>query len=581
VSGSSGTPAARSALEEGATTQFNRFRATNRALDQEVRDERDAARVGSRTSIAAVAVVIAATALVALALTLVALRILRRSLTTPLERLRDVVERQRSGDRDALADTRSGAAELRTLAADFNGLTRANQVLQEQQAQVLLAHQLALDVARQVHSATDIDTAMHAVCAMLGEGLAADRVLLYTHDARGDIEARMQWHRYDLPDLPPLPPSLAQRVHKVNEELRREATFFALPDFLATEVQADPRAGGFFRATGARSVLMVPVGVGEQGLGVMAVLMVDGPRRWRRHEIQSAQQCAGYVAQAIAALRLAQMADEQLQRLTELDRQKTDFMATVSHELRTPLTSINGYIELLEDGDYGQLTRPQLDALAIIERNATRLRGLIEDLLVLNKIEATGLALAVEEVPVADLVRGVVDMLRPVAENGGVELRADLGDEDLMVRVDRGQLERTLINLGANAVKFTPRGGVATLSACGDGEHAVISVSDTGIGIPAADLGRLFGRFYRASNATAAAIPGTGLGLAIAKAIVEGHGGELGVESVEGEGTTMRVFLPLAPPAARASDPEEQVHHGVPRPAPRPAAGNAAGPASV
>jgi signal transduction histidine kinase len=341
-------------------------------------------------------------------------------------------------------------------------------------------------------------------------------------------------------------------VHKVNEELRREATFFALPDFLATEVQADPRAGGFYRATGARSVLMVPVGVGEQGLGVMAVLMVDGPRRWRRHEIQSAQQCAGYVAQAIAALRLTQMTDEQLARLTELDRQKTDFMATVSHELRTPLTSINGYIELLEDGDYGPLTDPQLGALSIIERNATRLRGLIEDLLVLNKIEATGLALAVEEVPVKDLVRGVVDMLRPVAENAGVELEADLVDEDLVVRVDRGQLERTLINLGSNAIKFTPRGGVARVSACDDGEHAVISVSDTGIGIPTKDLGRLFGRFYRASNATAQAIPGTGLGLAIAKAIVEGHGGELGVESVEGEGTTMRVFLPLAPAAAPA-----------------------------
>ena len=182
------------------------------------------------------------------------------------------------------------------------------------------------------------------------------------------------------------------------------------------------------------------------------------------------------------------MTEEQLQRLTELDRQKTDFMATVSHELRTPLTSINGYIELLEDGDYGALTPPQLGALAIIERNATRLRGLIEDLLVLNKIEATGLTLAVEEVSVADLVRGVVDMLRPVAESGGVALETDLVDDNLVVRVDRGQLERTLINLGANAVKFTPRGGTATLGAFGDGEHAVISVSDTGVGVSPEDM---------------------------------------------------------------------------------------------
>ncbi|HEV7194960.1 MAG TPA: ATP-binding protein, partial [Pedococcus sp.] len=547
------TPGQGSALQADAMRQFAVFRTANRTLYSAIRTERDRARTGSRDSIAGVALVVTVTAVVATALTLFALRLLRGSLSEPLERLRAVLERQRSGDRDALADVNTGAAEVRELAADFNGLTRANQVLQEQQAQVLLSHQLALDVARQVHSATDIDTAMHAVCAMLGEGLAADRVLLYTHDESGHIEARMQWHRYDLPDLPPLPRSLAQRVHEVNEELRRDASFFALTDFLAPDVQATPRAEGFYRATGARSLLMVPVGAGEQGLGVLSILMVDGPRRWRRHEIQSAQQCAGYVAQAIVALRLTQMAEIQVLRLTELDRQKTDFMATVSHELRTPLTSINGYIELLEDGDYGQLTDAQRSVLSIIERNATRLRGLIEDLLVLNKIEATGLHLAVEDVRVADLVGGVVDMLRPVAESSGVELTAEQVDEDLVVRVDRGQLERTLINLGANAVKFTPRGGTAQVTACRADDHVVISVSDTGIGIPEADLSRLFDRFYRATNATAAAIPGTGLGLAIAKAIVEGHGGELGVESVEGEGTTMLVSLPLVD----RSHPEE------------------------
>jgi signal transduction histidine kinase/HAMP domain-containing protein len=555
VAATSTTGAEHTALQADTDAAFASFRTANRALDATLRSERDAARTGSRASIGVVAVVITVTALVAMALILLALRHIRVSLTQPLQRLREVVERQRSGDRDARADTEHGAAEIRELAQDFNGLIRANQVLQEQQAQVLLSHQLALDVARQVHSASDVETAMHVVSAMLGEGLAADRVLLYTHDGSGGIGARMQWHRYDLPDLPPLPPSLAQRVHTVNEELRRDATFFAVADFLAPEVQADPRAEGFYRSTGARSLLMVPVGVGEQGLGVLSVLMVDGPRRWRRHEIQSAQQCAGYVAQAMMAISLAQMADEQVQRLTELDRQKTDFMATVSHELRTPLTSINGYLELLEDGDYGQLTREQRGALSIIERNASRLRGLIEDLLVLNKIEATGLHLSMGEVQVASLVSEVVEILRPAAENGGVELGSDPVDGALVVLVDRGQFERTLINLGANAVKFTPRGGSARISAERDGDRVVVLVSDTGIGIPAADQERLFGRFFRASNATAKAIPGTGLGLAIAKAIVEGHGGTLEVESVEGEGTTMRVCLPLVQHAERGEVP--------------------------
>jgi signal transduction histidine kinase len=436
------------------------------------------------------------------------------------------------------------ASNVRVLAADFNGLTRANTILQDQQSLVLFAHQLALDVARVVHDSADLERALELVCAMLGEGLSADRALLYTVHESGLVDQRTQWHRHDLPDLPPLPPSLTQAVQAVSDELRAHASVFAPSDFLAPEIQAEDRAARFHRATGARSLLMVPLGVGEQGLGVLCLMMVDAPRRWRRYEIHAVQQCAGYVAQAIVAVRLGQMRDLQLRQLTELDQQKTDFMATVSHELRTPLTSINGYLELLEDGDYGQLSVPQLSALAIIGRNASRLRGLIEDLLVLNKIEATGLQSSLEEVNVRDLVAGVVEMLRPVAEAGRVELVLEPIDLHLTVQVDRGQLERALINLGSNAVKFTRSGGRASLGARGEGDLVVIDVSDTGIGIPKEDQELLSNRFFRASNATEAAIPGTGLGLAIVRAIVEGHGGGVVVDSTEGEGTTMQVVLP-------------------------------------
>jgi signal transduction histidine kinase len=459
--------------------------------------------------------------------------------------LRAVVERQRDGDRDALADTDGGAAEVRGLAADFNGLTRSNQVLQEQQSAVLLAHQLALDVARVVHGAPEIDTALHTVCAMLGEGLSVDRIMLYTHDESGAIDQWTQWHRHDLPDLAPLPPSLAGEVKAVGDELRRQGTVFVVSDFLDAEVQHQERAQRFYRATGATSLLMVPVGIGEQGLGVLSLMTVDAPRRWRRYEIQAVQQCAGYVAQSIVGLRLRQMQEAQVEQLTALDRQKTDFMATVSHELCTPLTSINGYLELLEDGDYGPLSRAQRGALDIIGRNAHRLRGLIEDLLVLNKIEATGLHSSTEEVVVRTLVEDVADLLRRVADRARVHLVVEPVEPRLTIRVDRGQLERSLINLGSNAVKFTPPGGRATIGAAEVEGRVVITVSDTGIGIPQQDMPRLFSRFFRASNATAAAIPGTGLGLAIVRAIVEGHGGELHVDSVEDEGTVFRVVLPV------------------------------------
>ncbi|QGN57923.1 cell wall metabolism sensor histidine kinase WalK [Nostocoides sp. HKS02] len=536
-------------------SKFAVFRQANRALSEQIRVDRDEARLGSRLSIEVVAGVVVLTALLAMAIVLSGWRLLEASVSRPLAELRTVLEKHRDGDRSVQADTGTGASEVRALAADFNGLTNANQVLQDQQGLVMLSQQLALDVARAVHTADDVDHAMQLVCAMLGEGLSADRVLLYIHDETGHIEERNQWRRYDLPALPPLPPSLAQQVRSVSDELRRSVAVYAASDFLAPDIQQDERSQGFYRATGARSLLLLPVGVGDQGIGVLALMMVDGPRRWRRYEIHAAQECAGYAAQTIASLRLREMQEVQVHQLRELDRQKTDFMATVSHELRTPLTSISGYLELLEDGDYGGLSGPQHAALGIIDRNTTRLRGLIEDLLVLNKIEATGLKSEVEDVSVASLVAGVVELLRPVAEDGDVELVMGDIDPDLVIRVDRNQLERSLINLGSNAVKFTAAGGRASLAACEDGDRIVIEVADTGIGIPTQDQQRLFDRFFRASNATDAAIPGTGLGLAIVRAIVEGHGGELSVESVEGAGTTMRVLLPKAPTAGNDPPP--------------------------
>ncbi len=195
----------RKVLETDAMDRFGAFRDSNRGLYDVLRVERDAARDGARRSVQLLVGTAAVTVLLAMVIVLKGWRLLERSVSSPLERLRSVVERQRDGDRDAQADTGTGAAEIRALAADFNGLTRSNQALQEQQSVVLLAHQLALDVARVVHGAPEIDTTLHTVCAMLGEGLSVDRIILYTHDESGVIDQRTQWHRDDLPDLPALP----------------------------------------------------------------------------------------------------------------------------------------------------------------------------------------------------------------------------------------------------------------------------------------------------------------------------------------------------------------------------------------
>ncbi|MGO4340835.1 sensor histidine kinase [Pedococcus sp. 2YAF34] len=539
------------AVLAGADGRMAEFRSVSDELESELVAGRTAARARIAGAFDRLLSMMAALTLLSVVGAYLMWRSIDGSLSAPVARLRQVVARQRGGDNLALADASGGAAEIRALADDFNELTKTNRALVEEQAQVLLMHQLALEVADMVRSVDDIEEALRLVCARLGTGMHADRVLLYTlGDGQEAVEQRVQWHRDDLPPLPPLPPSLMTMVPEVNRELRRDASVFVIRDLLDSTVVRDERAQAFHRATGARSMVMVPVGVGERGLGVLALMTVDIYRRWRRYEIQAAQQCAGYLAQAIAQLRLNEMQGEQMRRLTELDRQKTDFMATVSHELRTPLTSISGYLELLEDGDYGDLSGVQQSALRVIGRNATRLRGLIEDLLVLNKIEASGLESDPEDVLVSEIVRGVSEMLEPVAAAGGVRLVVEQVDPCLQVHVDRIQLERALINLGSNAVKFTPTGGVATISTRREGDSVEIAVADTGIGIPEKDQAKLFDRFFRASNANAQAIPGTGLGLAIVRAIVEGHGGELGFESTEGVGTTMTICLPLVLSAA-------------------------------
>ena len=219
------------------------------------------------------------------------------------------------------------------------------------------------------------------------------------------------------------------------------------------------------------------------------------------------------VAQSIVDLRLREMREAQVDQLTALDRQKTDFMATISHELRTPLTSINGYLELLQDGDYGDLSRAERRPRHR-GRNAHRLRGLIEDLLVLNKIEATGL----QSVDRGRRGRrgcwpGSPSLLRPVADAAGVSLVVDAVDPELTIRVDprpaRAQPdqpgERREVHPGGRPGDDRRRAARSTT-------RCVITVTDTGIGIPEKDLPELFDRFFRASNATAAAIPGTGPG---------------------------------------------------------------------
>ncbi len=230
-------------------------------------------------------------------------------------------------------------------------------------------------------------------------------------------------------------------------------------------------------------------------------------------------------------------------RLLEVDRVKSDFVSNVSHELRTPLTSIAGYLELLNEDLGPEVDADHAEMMQVMQRNVVRLRSLIEDLLDLGRLEREPERL--QEVDVARLVRDVAQELRLAASSRAVTISVDVDHAPVMVEADAAQLQRALANLLSNAVKFSYDGGDVQLHLSNHGEQVEVSVSDHGIGIPAADQGKLGERFYRASNAVTAHIPGTGLGLRMVQAIVSNHHGTFGLSSEEGRGTTATLRLPV------------------------------------
>jgi len=249
----------------------------------------------------------------------------------------------------------------------------------------------------------------------------------------------------------------------------------------------------------------------------------------------------------LAARELAELAQQQLteqnERLRELDDAKTQFIATVSHELRTPLTSIVSFTELLRGDEHG-LTADTEAFLDIIERNAERLLHLVGDLLLLSWIEAGVIPLDLAPVDIPGLLQEVAISGSPGAAKRGIEIEVS-AQEGPPIQGDQLRLHEVFDNLLSNAVKFSGQNSPVRITATHDGHRWRIEVENTGIGIPPDELGQVFARFVRATNARKASVPGTGLGLSVVKAITELHGGQVEAESTVGGKTIFRVYLPI------------------------------------
>lgn len=244
--------------------------------------------------------------------------------------------------------------------------------------------------------------------------------------------------------------------------------------------------------------------------------------------------------------RLRHQLDAQNRELQDLDRLKTQFFSNISHELRTPLTLILGPVEtLLSHGD--QLDAKVHEGLLLIHRNTLRLLKLINDLLDLTRLDQQENVLRKKTLPAGTFVRGIVESVRHLGLSKNLRMRIEGGDPAVVINADPVRLEKVLINLLTNAIKYTPPDGMITVRWSGDDSSSLIEVEDTGVGIPAEDLPKIFDRFHQVRANAANLTQGVGIGLALARELVELHGGKLEVESQIDRGSIFRILLPSGP----------------------------------
>ena len=253
---------------------------------------------------------------------------------------------------------------------------------------------------------------------------------------------------------------------------------------------------------------------------------------------------AGHIATAIANARAYEEERGRAEKLAELDRAKTAFFSNVSHEFRTPLTLILGPVEDALAGSDGPLPPSQRDRLEVVHRNGLRLQRLVNSLLDFSRIEAGRVGAAYEATDLAEFTADLASNFRSACEKAGLRLTVDCPSLGEAVFVDRRMWEKIVLNLVSNAFKFTFEGGIAV--SMRRSEHAaLLRVRDTGTGIPAEEMPRLFERFHRIENARGRTHEGSGIGLALVQELVKLHGGSITAESEAGRGTTFVISIPL------------------------------------
>jgi signal transduction histidine kinase len=441
----------------------------------------------------------------------------------------------------------SRTRELTATVDELNSTAAENQRLAAELEERLRIEDLFRDLSQKIRihlQVEDVVAASVAALGALGAQFDVDRVYVRLTGDKGAARIAAEWTRPGMQPVSELSGDETPTVFApVFAELVRTRQSLLVND-VTSEVVAPPVREAL-AAYGARAIVACPLSAGPEVRGVLVLQVVGRPHVWTAGEIVIAEMVALEISVAMSHARAYDVERDAVARLEDLDAAKNGFLSSVSHELRTPLTSIMGYVEMLTDGAAGELTAEQLRMVGIVERNGGRLLTLIEDLLTLSRVEAGSLRLLIGDVAVGSMLQAVIDSMAPMAAENKVTLSLDVPPDIGTIAADPDQLERAMLNLVSNAVKFTRPGGWVTVSVGRRDDIVRLRVRDTGIGIPYAEQDKLFTRFFRSSISQQQAVQGTGLGLSIVKSVIEQHGGSIEIESTPGEGTTVKVLLPV------------------------------------
>ena len=344
-------------------------------------------------------------------------------------------------------------------------------------------------------------------------------------------------------NAPPMPPRVERGMSEIGQVAELRVPIVTNDPANHRQVSLNP----WMAEEGIQAFAGFPLVVGDHLLGVLAVYH---HRPLDRNTVELLTLFAQHAATAIQEAHLFHLATEQTARMTSLNtelqranRHKAEFLANMSHELRTPLNSILGFSQLLLEGDGGDLTRDQRQDVDIITQNGRHLLTLINDLLDISKLEAGKAQLYRGEVEVEALIDECVESVRSLAKTKKLELDASVAEDVGRVFADGPKLKQVLLNLLGNAIKFTEAGSVRVVAER-RGSDLLVSVRDTGIGVPAEDMERIFESFQQGESGMSGKYQGTGLGLAISRRLVEMHGGRIWVKSAPGQGSTFTFTIP-------------------------------------